>query len=175
MDEPTLVERCTRGDEEAFAELVDRYKIMVFSIIARMVDDTSVSDDLAQEVFIRVHRGLPAFQGKSKLSTWVYQITYRVCLEELKRAHRQHTHIPLENGDEASFSSVDRNFDQVDLRNTLSHYMARLPPHYKMALTLYYLNSKNYTEVADVMEVPLGTVKTYLYRAKQLLKQHVGK
>src|SRR5919112_1782735 len=89
MDLPAereLVERCRAGDENAFQELVDRYKDLVFALIARTVQDRSRAEDFAQEVFFRVHRGLPYFRGEARLSTWIYRIAANVCLHEQGRS-----------------------------------------------------------------------------------------
>src|SRR5437667_2748261 len=84
-NERELVERCRRGDEGAFQELVDRYKDLVFALIARTVQDRSRSEDLAQDVFLRIHRGLPYFRGEARLSTWIYRIVANVCLQDAGR------------------------------------------------------------------------------------------
>jgi len=76
-----LVARCLDGSDDAFAELVDGYKNLVFGVISQVVTDRSRVDDLAQEVFLKVHRGLPAFRGEAKLSTWIYRIVINVCSE----------------------------------------------------------------------------------------------
>src|SRR5512140_3467939 len=81
VNERELVERCRRGDEGAFQELVDRYKDLVFALIARTVQDRSRAEDLAQEVFLRIHRGLPYFRGEARLSTWIYRIVANVCYQ----------------------------------------------------------------------------------------------
>src|SRR5438105_14422730 len=86
VSERDLVERCRRGDEGAFQELVDRYKDRVFALIARTVQDRSRSEDLAQDVFLRIHRGLPYFRGEARLSTWIYRIVANVCLQDAGRA-----------------------------------------------------------------------------------------
>src|SRR5438874_12984729 len=82
VHERELVERCRRGDEGAFQELVDRYKDLVFALIGRTVQDRSRGEDLAQEVFLRVHRGLPYFRGEARLSTWIYRIVANVCVQD---------------------------------------------------------------------------------------------
>src|SRR6187397_80791 len=85
VNERELVERCRRGDEGAFQELIDRYKDLVFALIARTVLDRSHAEDLAQDVFLRIHRGLPYFRGEARLSTWIYRIVANVCLQERAR------------------------------------------------------------------------------------------
>src|ERR687884_1352157 len=81
VHERELVERCRRGDEGAFQELVDRYKDLVFAMIGRTIQDRSRAEDLAQDVFLRIHRGLPYFRGEARLSTWIYRIVANVCVQ----------------------------------------------------------------------------------------------
>src|ERR1041385_9559278 len=80
--ERELVERCRRGDVGAFEELVDRYKNLVFAMITRTLTDRSQAEDVAQDVFLRIHRGLPYFRGEARLSTWIYRIVINVCAQE---------------------------------------------------------------------------------------------
>ena len=173
-DESDIIRRCCRGDEAAFAELVDQHKVMVFNLVDRMVQDRDATEDLAQEVFVRVYRGLERFRGEARLSTWIYQITYRVCLEELQRPHRRQSYISLDrNADDPGpdpASATDRAFARVEHRDTVDRGLAKLPPPYKMVLTLYYLQERSYQEIAAIMELPMGTVKTYLHRAKKYLR-----
>ena len=79
LDEGALIERCRAGDDAAFGELVDRYKDLVYGLIYRLTADRSRVDDLAQDVFLKVHRGLPYFRGEARLSTWIYRIVQNVC------------------------------------------------------------------------------------------------
>src|SRR6266496_5001779 len=117
INERELVERCRRGDEGAFQELVDRYKDLVFALIARTIQDRSRAEDLAQEVFLRVHRGLPYFRGEARLSTWIYRIVANVCVQEHGRP------APASLDDEqtagevrAAAGSIDRRFGDLELR-----------------------------------------------------------
>src|SRR5919202_4883648 len=95
VNERELVERCRSGDEAAFQELVDRYKDLVFALIARTIQDRSRAEDLAQEVFLRVHRGLPYFRGEARLATWIYRIVANLCTQEHGRPHAA---VPLDDG-----------------------------------------------------------------------------
>src|SRR5438094_8339900 len=85
VHERELVERCRRGDEGAFQELLNGYKDLVFALIARTVQDRSRSEDLAQDVFLRIHRALPYFRGEARLSTWIYRIVANVCVQDAGR------------------------------------------------------------------------------------------
>jgi len=170
-NERELVERCRRGDERGFQELVDRYKDLVFALIARTVQDRSRAEDLAQEVFLRVHRGLPYFRGEARLSTWIYRIVANVCLQDHARPAA-----PVSLDDETArtkvnASAADRQFGDLELRDRLEKAIARLPANYRLVVAAHYLNGVQYEDLAEALQLPLGTVKTQLYRAKQQLRR----
>src|SRR5690242_2846394 len=172
LNERELVERCRSGDEAAFQILVDRYKDLVFALIARTVQDRSRAEDLAQEVFLRVHRGLPYFRGEARLSTWIYRIVANVCVHEQGRPVMQ----SIDHGEgraEAKTAAriVDRQFGDIELRDRLEKAIAKLPPNYRLVIAAYYLEGIRYEELADALQLPLGTIKTQLHRAKQQLRR----
>ena len=171
-NERELVERCRSGDERAFQELVDRYKDLVFALIARTVQDRSRAEDLAQEAFLRVHRGLPYFRGEARLSTWLYRIVANVCTQEAGRP------VPVSIEDErvrarvtASTSARDQQFGDIELRDRLEKAIARLPANYRFLVAAHYLDGVRYEDLADALQLPLGTVKVQLHRAKQQLRR----
>ena len=175
-DDQEILDRVLGGDQAAFAELVDRYKRMVYNLVDRMFSGEDMAQDLAQEVFVRVYRALPRFRGEAKLSTWIYRIAYRVCLAELERPHRRQSYLRLDGSDTEeprAVSSTDRNFAAVDLQQYLEHLLARLSPPHRMVLTLYYLQEHTYEEIAAITELPIGTVKTYLHRSKKYLRKAI--
>ena len=170
VHERELVERCRRGDEGAFQELVDRYKDLVFALIGRTVQDRSRAEDLAQDVFLRIHRGLPYFRGEARLSTWIYRIVANVCVQDHARPP---TPASLDDGrarDRAP-GSTDRRFGDLELRDRLEKAIARLPANYRLLVAAHYLEGIQYEDLADALQLPLGTVKTQLYRAKQQLRR----
>jgi RNA polymerase sigma-70 factor, ECF subfamily len=169
VNERALVERCRSGDESAFQELVDRYKGLVFALIARTVQDRSRAEDLAQEVFLRVHRGLPYFRGEARLSTWIYRIVANVCVQEPGRP------MTMSLDDERAAPVIpaasDRQFGDFELRDRLEKAIARLAPHYRLLIAAHYLDGVRYEDLAEALDLPLGTVKTQLYRAKHQLRR----
>jgi RNA polymerase sigma-70 factor, ECF subfamily len=169
-NESDLVERCRLGDEDAFQELVDRYKDLVFALIARTVPDRSRAEDIAQDVFLRIHRGLPYFRGEARLSTWIYRIVANVCLQDHTRGRPS---VSLDDDRHASLapSGSDRQFGDLELRDRLEKAVARLPANYRLLIAAHYLKGVNYEDLADALQLPLGTVKTQLYRAKQQLRR----
>lgn len=170
--ERELVERCRRGDESAFRELVDRYKNLVFALIARTVQDRARAEELAQDVFLRVHRGLPYFRGEARLSTWIYRIVANVCAQEPARAGRAAVSLDDRRTPAAvAPAGDDRRFGDLELRDRLEKAIARLPPTQRLLVAAHYLDEVRYQDLAEALQLPLGTVKTQLYRAKQQLRR----
>ena len=163
LDDRELVDRCRRGDQEAFRELVDAYKRMVFAIISRSAADRSQIEDLAQDVFVRVHRGLVGFRGDSRLSTWICRIALNVCANA--RKSRPNEVLPAE------VAIADRAFNDFELRDRVARAMARLSERSRVVLTMYYFAGRSYEEIAGELDVPVGTVKTHLHRAKNELRE----
>jgi RNA polymerase sigma-70 factor (ECF subfamily) len=174
LNERALVERCRSGDEGAFQELVDRYKDLVFALIARTIQDRSRAEDFAQEVFLRVHRGLPYFRGEARLSTWIYRIVANVCVQEQARPGAT-VSLDAMNADaerpRLTPSATDRQFGDLELRDRLEKAIARLPAQYRLVIAAHYLQGLRYEDLAEALELPLGTIKTQLHRAKQQLRR----
>jgi RNA polymerase sigma-70 factor (ECF subfamily) len=171
VHERELVERCRRGDEGAFEELVDRYKDLVFALIARTVQDKSRADDLAQDVFLRIHRGLPYFRGEARLSTWIYRIVANVCVHDQGRPPATVSLDDERAGERHAPSGPDRRFGDLELRDRLEKAIARLPASARLLVAAHYLDGVRYEDLAEAMGLPLGTVKTQLFRAKQQLRR----
>ena len=171
-DERSLLERCRAGDDTAFGELVDAYKDLVYAVVSRMLPDRSQVDDVAQEVFLKVHRGLPYFRGEARLSTWIYRIVANVCSQA--RAARR-PEVPLNQGLDdrrpREAGRPDGAFAELELRDRLEKAIAQLPEHYRMLVSAHYLKGIQYEALAEALDIPLGTVKTHLYRAKRQLRE----
>jgi RNA polymerase sigma-70 factor, ECF subfamily len=173
--ERELVDRCRREEPGAFEELVDHFKNLVFALIARTVSDRSRAEDLAQEVFLRVHRGLPYFRGEARLSTWIYRIVINVCSQERSEQHSRGgaMHMSLDDPDSRVIppSTVDRRFSDFELHDRLEKAIRQLPPQYRMLIAGHYMQGLQYEDLAEAMKLPLGTVKTQLHRAKRQLRE----
>jgi RNA polymerase sigma-70 factor (ECF subfamily) len=169
--ERDLVERCRRGEEAAFQQLVDQYKDLVFAVIARTVQDRTRAEDLAQDVFLRVHRGLPYFRGEARLSTWLYRIAANVCTEARSRQAPQVSLDDERMSEKVRPIAADRHASDLELSDRLEKAIARLPPSQRLLIAAHYLQGVRYEDLADALRLPLGTVKTQLYRAKQQLRR----
>lgn len=167
--EQHLLAQCRGGSETAFAELVDQYKNLVFGLVSRAISDRSRMEDLAQEVFFRVYRGLPYFRGDARLSTWIYRIVQNVCSEERSRWR---VDVPLENLAPASQPrTVDPAFATVELRDRIDKALAHLPEQFRLLIEAHYFGGRQYEQLAEDLNLPLGTVKTQLFRAKRQLRE----
>lgn len=167
-----LIARCREGDEEAFRLLVERYKNLVFGVAHRMLPDPSRVEDVAQEVFLRIHRGLPYFRGQARLSTWIYRIILNLCAEERARPARE-TRLADADADAPPREpgGHDTAFTQIELRDRLDKALAALPPSYRLLIAAHYLEGVQYEDLAAALDMPLGTVKTQLHRAKRRLRE----
>src|SRR5829696_4978246 len=128
-----LIERCRAGHDTAFAGLVDRYKDLVFGLIYRMVWDRSLAEDLAQDVFLKVHRGIPYFRGEARLSTWIFRIVQNVCVQARSRRPADEP-LDRQSGPDAprrEFGADDGAFAAVETRDRVEKALAQLPENYR--------------------------------------------
>ena len=176
FDEHALIQRCRTGtDDAAFGELVDRYKDLVYGMILRLAGDRSQADDLAQDVFLKIHRGLPYFRGEARLSTWIYRIVMNVCAQARSRPRPE---VSLERGPDRppiDPGAADAAFGDLELRDRLDKAIAQLPEQYQFLIAAHHLRGVQYEALAEALDIPIGTVKTHLYRAKRQLRELLSK
>lgn len=163
-----------RRYREAFELLVDRFQNKVFRLALSLVRDETLAQDLAQEVFMKIWKALPGYQGEASLSTWIYAISRNTCLTELKRRAARRTVSLSEPAVEDaldSISALQANDPEAGAEMDVQAMLEGLPEKYRRVITLFYLEQRSYEEVGALLGLPLGTVKTFLYRAKkELLK-----
>lgn len=173
-----LVERIRAGDQQAFAELIDLYKGMVLNLVARMSGKVENAEDLAQEVFVRVWRGLHNFRGDCKLSTWIYRIALNLAIAESKTARSRSQFLDINdpvNERGPQFVDTDDNpyAEEVRLKEAMIRLLPNMPEKHQTAVVLFYLKQLSYNEISDIMDVPVGTVKSYLFRGKAWLREQL--
>ena len=168
--EHELVERCRQGDETAFRELVDLYKGLVFGLITRSITNRARSEELAQDVFLKVHKGLPYFRGEAKLSTWIYRIVVNVLSQERPEL----ASVSLDDDDDdrpkREPAADDRSFGDLVMKDRLQKAIERLPIQYQVLVNGHYMKGMRYEDLAAALDLPMGTVKTHLHRAKRQLR-----
>lgn len=173
MEDKDILERLeARQYDGAFAPLLERYKEKVFRLAFSILRNETQAEDAAQDVFVKIWHGLPIYHGGASLSTWIYTITRNTCLTELKRRAR-HPTISLQEPEmeDAPIPALQTAGPEPGLEMDVAALLDRLPENYRRVITLFYLEQKAYDEVALMLGLPLGTVKTLLFRAKKLLLQ----
>ncbi len=185
-EEQSLIRTINKGNTEAFQKLVEQYQRLVSSIVYKMIPQIADHEDLCQDVFFKVYKKLSSFRGDSKLSVWIGRITYTTCLNYLKKNSRRNSWsldntFKDENGHEsprelpALTSTPEQDFEQNELHGFLHGEVNRLSPEYRTALTLYHWQEMDYKEISEVMEIPVNTLKSYLFRARKELKNRLLK
>jgi RNA polymerase sigma-70 factor (ECF subfamily) len=180
LSDDELVALCRENDHDAFTELVDRYKNGIHWLVKRMVGNPE-NEDLTQEVFLRAYRAIPRFRGESTFKTWIFRIARNVCLSELRKAGRRGEHVSLDDGGEEkirdllpeSGSDAEKLLERRELSQHIRQLVGELPLQYRTVLTLFYVNRVRYEDIAEIMDIPLGTVKTHLHRARMRLRNLV--
>jgi RNA polymerase sigma-70 factor (ECF subfamily) len=172
-----LVRLAAGDDRKAFAELVDRHKEGVFALLYRLLGRSEEVEDIAQNVFIAAYRGLPAFKGRSKFGTWIFRITYNQAVTALRKiTARRSREIPEPRREDDEGKAVEwrDNKSPSPEDGALAHQVwqavERLPTQLRAVVELHHGRGLSYPEIADILEMPLGTVKTHLHRARSLLR-----
>jgi len=164
-----LVAMTLGGHSEAFATLVERYDRAVYHLAYRTLHDVEEARDAAQEAFFKAYRSLRTFKPGAKFSTWIFAITYHACCDRLNRRKRYSNDELPERADPGP--GPETQAIAIDQARRLHDAIDRLPEKYRAVITLYHLQGKQYDEIAEVLELPMGTVKTHLFRAKEHLRK----
>lgn len=174
-----LLERCRAGaDAEAFGELVRRYQDRVFRVALSVLGRgfAGEAEEVAQEVFLRVHRAIGSFRGESQLGSWLYRIAFNQAVNVKARVRYRAPHLGVEALAEAAAPGPDAH-DALAARRSeraLLECIAELPEVYQSALRLHYWMDAGVAEIATLLGVPENTVKSYLHRARRLLHVKLG-
>ncbi|HOZ47804.1 MAG TPA: RNA polymerase sigma factor [Candidatus Hydrogenedentes bacterium] len=164
-----LVRLAKKGRDDAFSELVRRHEHAVYNLAFRFMRDAVLAEDMAQEAFLKAFRLLHNFRGDCAFSTWMYRVTCSVCLTEINRRRRR-GEVELQP-QHAAKAAEDP--DVSDMPELIRHCVTKLPDHYAAVITLYYLRQVSYEEIAEVMQIPMGTLKTWMHRARKRLREIV--
>lgn len=171
-DDGELVALALRGHPEAFATLVERYDRAVYHLSYRTLRDVEEARDATQEAFFKAFRSLRTFKPGAKFSTWIFAIAYHACCDRLnRRKHFTGEELP-ERADAGP--GPEAQVIALDEASRLRTAIEALPEKYRTVITLFHLQGKQYEEIATVLGLPMGTVKTHLFRAKEHLRRLLG-
>ena len=178
-----VVAAATAGEEAAYRELVRRYERPVFTLIYRMVRNRELAEDLSQETFIKVLNALASYRPEYKFSSWVFKIANNAAIDHLRR--RELDTLSLEGSPHADTAEkieatalqigekAESALDAVankELGGEIEQAIARLRPEYRTCILLRHVDGRPYEEIAEILNLPLGTVKTYIHRARNELR-----
>jgi RNA polymerase sigma-70 factor (ECF subfamily) len=179
-EEAALVARARAGDQDAFAVLVRLHQRQVYNLTLRILRDSEDAYEATQEVFLAAWQGLHGFRGQARFATWLYRIAYNHCLRVTERQRRDFAvraemaaESAREQRPENVLSAEHASDAERELRETVRAEIANLPAKYRAVLVLRHLQDLSYEEMAQLMRVPVGTVKTQLFRARSLLKERL--
>jgi len=176
VDDRALVQRILEGDMNSFRLLISQNERLVAHMIGRLVKSREENEELCQDVFLKVYEKLGEFSFQSRLSTWIATIAYRHAINHMRKRKMLYTNIPVEEDFTSTFVEIE-NPESVITENDMDAFIFKLidelPPQYKTVLTLYHVEDMTYNEICEVMSMPEGTVKNYIFRARTLLKEKV--
>ena len=182
-EDKKLIEKAAGGDVEAFEKIIEEYQNIVYSIALRMAGNETDAFDMAQEVFIKLYRNLSKFDGRSKLSTWIYRVASNTCLDELKKRKRirdntKSLNEEFETADDSVVLEIkdtkplpEEEIENSELKETLNSAILKLSDQHKEVIILRDIEGFSYEEIADITNNSVGTVKSRLSRARAALRK----
>lgn len=172
-DDAALIERYLAGDADAFAALMEAHEDRVFSICLRMLRDREAALDATQETFITVFRKADRFAGRSAFSTWLYRVAVNTSYDVARRTRRHRSDALPEGHDPADPASTD-GYTAADVRPEIEAALAEIPAEFRAAIVLADLEGLALETVSEALGVPVGTVKSRVFRGRRLLADHLG-
>ena len=170
--EMLIINKIIGGDTQDFAVLVDRYKDLVFTLAIRMLKNREEAEEVSQDTFIKIYKALSKFKGDSKLSTWVYKVTYNTCLDRIKKNNRRYNEVPIDSYTENKIKTLDNALDAMEAKEqqqTIQNCLQELSSKDSFLLTLFYFEELSLEEISKVVTMEANTVKVNIHRARKRL------
>jgi RNA polymerase sigma-70 factor (ECF subfamily) len=172
------VKASQQGDQDAFASLVQRHQRRVFTMVVRMLQDYEEASEITQEAFLAAWLGLPSFRGEARFATWLYRIAYHCALKQLERGKRERS-LRAAMEAEQILEEVNKQKQAEDIlelrawQAIVREQLEKLPIRYRSVLILRHLQEMTYEVMADILTMPIGTIKSHLFQARYLLKERL--
>lgn len=183
--EARLIQRAQARDEAAFEQIMRLHADKLYNYLLRMVGNSADAEDLLQEVFVRAYQGLPSFDGRASLSTWLYRIATNLCIDYQRRRARRVSTVSFPTYEDDEGETVEWEFADPrapnpmeavmhkELQQVVEHAIQQLSPKLRTVLLLYDVEGLSYEEIARVLQIPIGTVKSRLNHARTQLQRRV--
>jgi len=175
----TIIARILAGDTHHFSALVERYKDRAFALACRLVGNREEAEEVLQDAFVKAFRSLAEFRGESRFGTWFYRIVYNACMTRVSRRQASVPSLddPAMADGECAVASNDSNalerLANDEQYEILDAEMQKLPEKFRTVLALFYVQGQRYEEISLILNIPMSTVKTHLFRARALLRNRV--
>lgn len=169
-----LIQKTLDGDQDAFAQLVTRYKRLIFSIVFNMFKSREEADDISQEVFLRIYKALGKYNPEYKFSTWASKITTNLCMDILRK--KKHDTVPIEDaiGVSDNCETPEEKYISNEKSNRIRKAIEALPEMYRVPIILYHQNGMSYEEMMKILNEPMTIIKNRLYRARLMLREKLS-
>ena len=167
-----IIDKILKGNTSAFAELVDKYKDLVFTLALRMIKNREEAEEVSQDTFVKTFKSLDKFKGKSKFSTWVYRIAYNTCLDRLKRIKRDYHVVTIDEFTENQIKTIDNalsHMEDDEQKKEIQKCLNLLPSEDSFLLTLFYFDDQSLEEISKVVGLTANNVKVKLFRSRKKL------
>ena len=174
QDDRALVASSQAGDQDAFAGLVQRHQRRVFNLVFRMLQNYDEANEVTQDAFFAAWQGLSSFRGDAQFSTWLYRVAYNCALKQLDQRRRDGVlQSAIQTEIDNTEDHITARIETYDRQEIVRNQLLTLPSKYRIVLVLRHLQDMTYEEMAEILAVPIGTIKTHLFRARNLLKERL--
>jgi RNA polymerase sigma-70 factor, ECF subfamily len=176
------IKQVIKGDQEAFGEIVEIYKNSIYQLCFRMLGNRHEAEDIAQEAFIRAYLNINTFNQDLKFSTWLFRIATNLCIDRMRKKKPDHYLDAEVKGTEGltMYSQIPSNtplpeeeLESLELHETVQKEILKLPDKYRSAIVLKYMEELSLNEISEILDLPLGTVKTRIHRGREALRQQL--
>jgi RNA polymerase sigma-70 factor (ECF subfamily) len=170
-----IIQKCLAGDRDIFAELVNRYKRLIYGVIYNVSGDTSEANDLFQEVFLKIYKSLHRYNADYQFSTWAVKITTNVCRDRIRQ--KKNEPLPIEEIGETGDGRDNPELQYLarERRNGIRRAIRELPEKYRIPIILFHQQKLSYEEMAQILDQPITIIKNRLYRARLMLRDKLSR
>jgi len=177
------IKQVLKGDQNAFADIVSLYQHKLYQVCYRMLGNKQESEDIAQEAFVRAYMNLHTFDQKRKFSTWLYRIATNLCIDRIRKKKPDYYLDAEVAGTEGldMYSQIaadeklpEEQLEQMELQDRIQYEIGRLPDKYRSVIVLKYIEELPLQEISEILDMPLGTVKTRIHRGREALRKQLN-
>lgn len=178
------IKQVLKGDQNAFSDIVNLYQNRLYQVCYRMLGNKHEAEDIAQEAFVRAYTNLHTFDQKRKFSTWLYRIATNLCIDRIRKKKPDYyldaevagtDGLDMYSQIAADDQLPEEQLEQMELQDRIQYEISRLPDKYRSAIVLKYMEELSLQEISEILDLPLGTVKTRIHRGREALRKQLHK